>query len=94
MFNRELSPGEKVGMKRHHTIRSERPGSVLVIVLVIAGILAITGTGLLSLGLSTYRRALYTAQEIAARSRRRSGSGEGLVRDEILGWRSFPLGHQ
>ena len=78
MFNRELSPGEKVGMKRHHTIRSERPGSVLVIVLVIAGILAITGTGLLSLGLSTYRRALYTAQEIAARSAAEAGVAKAL----------------
>lgn len=78
MFNRELSPGEKVGMRRHHTLRSERPGSVLVIVLVMAGILAITGTGLLSLGLNTYRRALYTAQEIAARSAAEAGVAKAL----------------
>jgi len=65
-------------MKRSQAIRTQAAGSVLIVVLVIAGILAITGTGLLSLSLGTYRRAVYTSQEIAARCAAEAGAAKAL----------------
>ncbi len=50
-----------------------RSGYVLVAVVAISAVLAITGAGLLSLSLGTYRRALYSSQEIAARSAAEAG---------------------
>jgi len=65
-------------MKRNRGIRASPSGYVLVIVLVIASVLAITGTGLLSLGVGTYRRAVYASQETAARSAAEAGAAKAL----------------
>lgn len=65
-------------MNRNQAARAVRSGYVLVVVMVIAAILAITGTGLLSLGLNTYGRALYISQEIGARSAAEAGVAKAL----------------
>lgn len=69
---------ERVGTNPNRGRRAARSGSVLVVVLAIAGILAITGTGLLSLGLNSYRRAVSTSQEVAARSAADAGIAQAV----------------
>lgn len=69
---------EQAGTKRKRARHAASSGSVLVVVLAIAGILAITGTGLLSLAVNTYGRALYTSREIAARSAAEAGVAKAL----------------
>jgi hypothetical protein len=67
-----------IWIRKRRDLSTARSGSTLVIVVAIAGILAITGTGLLSLGLSTYRRAVYASQEVAARGAAEAGVAKAL----------------
>jgi hypothetical protein len=68
----------KIGMIRCRARPVARSGYVLVVVVAIAAVLAITGTGLRALGVGTYGRALYASQEIAARSAAEAGGAAAL----------------